>query len=191
MTGNPTSSTISNSSGSGSVSGSPSPGDVAAAPLPGISSTWSLSQRVPEVAEVSRCVATARTRNSGHGVQVAHMPAAWREHRHGGRRHAAVLHICKLCGTSADSRGAWLCCSAHAVACCCTCNRRLLALHALLGGQDDVDVIWMVVREPLLLEVDQNELMRRLMMMKVGARGMAASGCLLRAPAHCPGVGPG
>lgn len=33
-------------------------------------------------------------------------------------------------------------------------SRRLLALQQLLGGREDVDVVWMVVREPQLLSAD-------------------------------------
>jgi hypothetical protein len=33
-------------------------------------------------------------------------------------------------------------------------SRRLLALHQLLGAREDVDVVWMVVREPGLLSAD-------------------------------------
>lgn len=33
-------------------------------------------------------------------------------------------------------------------------SRRLLALRQLLGARDDVDVVWMVVREPGLLSAD-------------------------------------
>lgn len=47
-------------------------------------------------------------------------------------------------------------------------SKRLVKLQALLGGQEDVDVTWMVVREPALLAADPNELMRRLLNMKVG-----------------------
>jgi hypothetical protein len=50
-------------------------------------------------------------------------------------------------------------------------SRRLVALHSVLGGGEDIDTVWMVVREPELLAADPNDLMRRLMAMRVGARG--------------------
>jgi hypothetical protein len=46
-----------------------------------------------------------------------------------------------------------------------------MALHSVLGGGDDVDTVWMVVREPQLLVADPSDLMRRLMAMKVGVQG--------------------
>jgi hypothetical protein len=46
-------------------------------------------------------------------------------------------------------------------------SRRLLELHALLGGGADVDVIWMVTREPQLLTTSRHQLMSRLMAMRV------------------------
>lgn len=50
-------------------------------------------------------------------------------------------------------------------------SARLVALHALLGGGDDIDTVWMVVREPLLLAADPNDLMRRLMAMRLASAG--------------------
>lgn len=46
-------------------------------------------------------------------------------------------------------------------------SRRLMALHSVLGGGNDIDTVWMVVREPLLLAADPSDLMRRLMAMRV------------------------
>jgi hypothetical protein len=46
-------------------------------------------------------------------------------------------------------------------------SQRLLELHELLGAGNDVDVIWMVIREPLLLTASRNQLMSRLMAMRV------------------------
>ncbi|KAG1672603.1 hypothetical protein FOA52_002083 [Chlamydomonas sp. UWO 241] len=54
-------------------------------------------------------------------------------------------------------------------------SRRLVQLQELLGGGSgssrDVDVTWMVVREPGLLTADYGDLMRRLIDMKVLAAG--------------------
>ncbi|GBF98592.1 hypothetical protein Rsub_11317 [Raphidocelis subcapitata] len=50
-------------------------------------------------------------------------------------------------------------------------SRRLVALHAVLGGGDDIDTVWMVVREPRLLAADPSELMRRLMAMRLASVG--------------------
>ncbi|KIZ07410.1 hypothetical protein MNEG_0546 [Monoraphidium neglectum] len=50
-------------------------------------------------------------------------------------------------------------------------SRRLMALHSVLGGGDDVDTVWMVVREPQLLVADPSDLMRRLMAMKIASAG--------------------
>jgi hypothetical protein len=55
-------------------------------------------------------------------------------------------------------------------------SRRLLELHALLGGGGDVDVIWMVTREPQLLTASRHQLMSRLMAMRVRAWGGAGGG---------------
>ena len=44
-----------------------------------------------------------------------------------------------------------------------------MALHSVLGGGDDIDTVWMVVREPQLLAADPTDLMRRLMAMRVRA----------------------
>lgn len=49
--------------------------------------------------------------------------------------------------------------------------QQLVSLHQVLGGQDDIDVIWMVTREPRLLTTDAQQLLRRLMAMKVGVGG--------------------
>lgn len=46
-------------------------------------------------------------------------------------------------------------------------SARLLELHALLGGGADIDVIWMVTREPTLLTASKHQLISRLMAMKV------------------------
>lgn len=46
-------------------------------------------------------------------------------------------------------------------------SQRLLELHELLGAGNDVDVIWMVIREPLLLTASRHQLMSRLMAMRV------------------------
>ncbi len=48
-------------------------------------------------------------------------------------------------------------------------SQRLLQLHALLGGGSDVDVIWMVVREPQLLTADPMAMMGLLIAMKIAA----------------------
>jgi hypothetical protein len=50
-------------------------------------------------------------------------------------------------------------------------SRRLLELHALLGGGGDVDVVWMVTREPQLLTASRHQLLSRLMAMRVSAVG--------------------
>ncbi|KAI8466629.1 MAG: hypothetical protein J3K34DRAFT_433240 [Monoraphidium minutum] len=50
-------------------------------------------------------------------------------------------------------------------------SRRLVALHSVLGGGEDVDTVWMVVREPQLLAADPSDLMRRLMAMKIASAG--------------------
>jgi hypothetical protein len=42
-------------------------------------------------------------------------------------------------------------------------SRRIGALRALLGGKDDIDVVWMVVRRPELLTADLRDLARRLL----------------------------
>ncbi len=46
-------------------------------------------------------------------------------------------------------------------------SQRLVELHQLLGGGADIDVIWMVTREPQLLTASRLDLMTRLMDMKV------------------------
>jgi hypothetical protein len=68
-------------------------------------------------------------------------------------------------------------------------SQRLLELHALLGGGADIDVIWMVTREPTLLTASKHQLISRLMAMKVGCTSSSSSsgtGMSVR-----PGVGPG
>lgn len=50
-------------------------------------------------------------------------------------------------------------------------SRRLVALHSALGGGGDVDPVWMVVREPRLLAADPNDIMRRLMAMRLASMG--------------------
>jgi hypothetical protein len=54
-------------------------------------------------------------------------------------------------------------------------SRRLLELHALLGGGADIDVIWMVTREPTLLTASKHQLISRLMAMKVGCSSSSSS----------------
>ncbi|KAF8056785.1 1-acyl-sn-glycerol-3-phosphate acyltransferase [Scenedesmus sp. PABB004] len=48
-------------------------------------------------------------------------------------------------------------------------SRRLVSLHALLGGGADVDVIWMVTREPRLLAASRHDMMARLMAMRLAS----------------------
>ncbi|WIA21190.1 hypothetical protein OEZ85_000439 [Tetradesmus obliquus] len=48
-------------------------------------------------------------------------------------------------------------------------SRRLLELHALLGGGADVDVVWMVTREPQLLAASRQQLLSRLMAMRLAS----------------------
>lgn len=50
-------------------------------------------------------------------------------------------------------------------------SARLVTLHGVLGGQDDIDVIWMVVREPGLLTAEVDQLLGRLLQMKLAAAG--------------------
>lgn len=50
-------------------------------------------------------------------------------------------------------------------------SRRLVALHSILGGGDDIDTVWMVVREPQLLAANPSDLMRRLMAMRLASSG--------------------
>ncbi|GAB4821396.1 hypothetical protein N2152v2_008442 [Parachlorella kessleri] len=53
-------------------------------------------------------------------------------------------------------------------------SRRLLALHQILGARSDLDIAWMVMREPALLSADFRSIMRRLLDMRVseGAEGV-------------------
>ena len=44
-------------------------------------------------------------------------------------------------------------------------SERLLRLHALLGGRNQTDVVWMVVREPRLLALESKRIVRRLVSM--------------------------
>ena len=57
-----------------------------------------------------------------------------------------------------------------------------MSLHAVLGGGSDIDTVWMVTREPLLLAADPSDLMRRLMAMRVRRRrgGRPARACVAR-----------
>lgn len=48
-------------------------------------------------------------------------------------------------------------------------SRRLIQLQQLLGNQEDVDVVWMLVREPGLLTADMGQLTARLMTMRLAA----------------------
>lgn len=48
-------------------------------------------------------------------------------------------------------------------------SRRLVALRVLLGGREDVDVVWMVTREPGLLAADFDQLTSRLLDMRLAA----------------------
>jgi len=59
-------------------------------------------------------------------------------------------------------------------------SRRLVALHSVLGGGDDIDTVWMVVREPQLLTADPSDLMRRLMAMRVRWGCVLVGGSLVR-----------
>jgi hypothetical protein len=52
-------------------------------------------------------------------------------------------------------------------------SRRLLRLHAVLGGRDDVDVVWMVVRQPELLMVSADVITKALWAMQVGPAASA------------------
>jgi len=74
-------------------------------------------------------------------------------------------------------------------------SQRLLELHALLGGGGDIDVIWMVTREPTLLTASKHQLMSRLMAMKVsggragGGGGAGVGGWRWEERGVSPGVG--
>lgn len=50
-------------------------------------------------------------------------------------------------------------------------SRRLVALRQLLGGRADVDVVFMVVREPRLLSADYRSILRRLLELKAARAG--------------------
>lgn len=54
-------------------------------------------------------------------------------------RHAAPRHAALRCAALAQVKEV---------------SRRLLALHHLLGAREDLDLAWMVVREPGLLSAD-------------------------------------
>lgn len=42
-------------------------------------------------------------------------------------------------------------------------SRRIIALHQLLGGKDDIDIVWMIERAPGLLTADFRNITRRLL----------------------------
>lgn len=50
-------------------------------------------------------------------------------------------------------------------------SRRVLALHQLLGGKDDIDIVWMIEREPDLLVADLSVMTARLVELRT------ADGC--------------
>ncbi|KAL3149469.1 hypothetical protein ABBQ32_002253 [Trebouxia sp. C0010 RCD-2024] len=49
-------------------------------------------------------------------------------------------------------------------------SQRLLQLQQLLGPEEDVDIVWMLVREPGLLAADMSQLSDRLMVMRLAAQ---------------------
>ncbi|GMH40003.1 hypothetical protein BSKO_07907 [Bryopsis sp. KO-2023] len=53
-------------------------------------------------------------------------------------------------------------------------SRRLIQLRELLGGQADIDIVWMCVREPRLLTLPYSSLLKRLMDMKLSNSGDVA-----------------
>ncbi|DBA70314.1 TPA: hypothetical protein ACH3X2_011737 [Trebouxia sp. C0005] len=54
-------------------------------------------------------------------------------------------------------------------------SRRLIQLQQLLGFQEDVDVVWMLVREPGLLTADMGQLTARLMTMRLAAENTSVN----------------
>lgn len=82
---------------------------------------------------------------------------------------ASPLCLCLSSGPSCTSSHPFLPPQIRAV------SARLLELHSLLGGGGDIDVIWMVTREPTLLTASRHQLMSRLMAMKVSG-GMSEGG---------------
>ncbi|KAL4439467.1 hypothetical protein ABPG77_008796 [Micractinium sp. CCAP 211/92] len=70
-------------------------------------------------------------------------------------------------------------------------SRRILALQQLLGG-GDVDVVWMLVREPRLLSADFRSIMQRLFDMKLaeGAEGIDVIRLVEQQPALLLAAGP-
>jgi len=50
-------------------------------------------------------------------------------------------------------------------------SQRIVDLHQLLGGKDDIDVVWMVEREPGLLTSDIGNLTRRLVELRTSEAG--------------------